>query len=153
MKWKIPGKPKVYEALGVVADKRIEVSGDEAKVYSSSGNKFYDISYDASKNAIMCNDNSSYWKGDLGYPAIAYLMKVGVLEYDENLGELLKGVPWKDLNVKFKNNFDKTVEYILEKLTDREKQSFELYVEKIIEDIKELDLNLLGKKAKPPEGY
>jgi hypothetical protein len=37
--WKLPPIIKVYEALGCIADGRIHVDGDSAKVYSSSGNK------------------------------------------------------------------------------------------------------------------
>ncbi|MFZ1075166.1 MAG: hypothetical protein WAN50_02225 [Minisyncoccia bacterium] len=37
MKWKKPPVIKIYEALGAVADGRIEVDGNAAKVYSSSG--------------------------------------------------------------------------------------------------------------------
>src|ERR1700733_3253094 len=62
MKWKQPPVIKIYEALGAVADGRVEVSGDTAKVYSSTGNKFYDVTYDPAEQAIMTNDNGSYWK-------------------------------------------------------------------------------------------
>ena len=39
-KWKHPPIIEVYEALGAVADGRIELTQNEAKIYSSSGNKF-----------------------------------------------------------------------------------------------------------------
>ncbi|OHB17298.1 MAG: hypothetical protein A2749_00855 [Parcubacteria group bacterium RIFCSPHIGHO2_01_FULL_45_26] len=78
LQWKLRHISKVYEALGAITDGRVEVIGNTAKVYSSSRNKFYDVAYDASKNAsrpdsgqaIMSNDNSAYWKGELGYPAM-----------------------------------------------------------------------------------
>ena len=70
MKWEHPPIIKIYEALGAVADNRVELSENTAKVFSSSGNKFYDVSYDRDSNSIMTNDNGSYWKGYLGYPAI-----------------------------------------------------------------------------------
>ncbi|MFH1472824.1 MAG: hypothetical protein ABIF06_00195 [bacterium] len=108
MKWKHPPIIKIYEALGAVADNRVEISGNIAKVYSSTGNKFYDVSYDSQANAIMSNDNGSYWKGYLGYPAIAYLFKIKTLEYKSEFGDLLKGIHWKDINKKFKNDFNKT---------------------------------------------
>lgn len=72
MKWKHPSITKIYEALGAVADGRVEVSSNTAKVYSSSRNKYYDIVYDPDKNQIMSNDNSSFYKGELGYPSIAF---------------------------------------------------------------------------------
>ncbi len=43
MKWKHPSITKIYEALGAVADDRVLVSGNSAKVYSSSRNKFYNV--------------------------------------------------------------------------------------------------------------
>ena len=73
MRWKNPPKIKVYEALGCIADNRIEVNENEAKVYSSSREKYYTVKYD--RNSIMSNDNGSYWVGYLGYPSIALLMK------------------------------------------------------------------------------
>lgn len=153
MKWKHPPIIKIYEALGAVADGRVEVSGDRAKVYSSSGNKFYDVSYDPKKKAIMANDNGSYWKGYLGYPAIAFLMKIGVLPFDQKIGNLLQGIAWKDINQKFKNDFDKTLKYIEDSLTQDKKLELSEYVQQIDIKIKELGLSFLGSKVTPPEGY
>jgi len=153
MKWKHPPIIKIYEALGAIADGRVEVGGNTAKVFSSSGNKFYDVSYDKEKNAIMANDNGSYWKGYLGYPAIAFLMKTGVLSFDEKTASLLENIAWKDINQKFKNDFDKTLEFILSSKSDAKKESLKELADKIDEEIKVLDLNLLGKKVLPPEGY
>lgn len=153
MKWELPPDIKIYEALGAVADGRIEVSGNTGKCSSSSGNKSYDISYDQEQNAIMANDNGSYWKGYLGYPAIAFLMKTGVLPYREDLAALLKGVPWKDINQKFKNDFEKTRDYVLKDLAPGQKGELEQYVAEVQEKIKVLDLNMLGKRTVPPEGY
>jgi len=56
---------KIYEALGAIADQRIELIQGlfvEAKVYSSSREKYYTVTYDAANKAIMLNDNGSYWK-------------------------------------------------------------------------------------------
>ncbi len=153
MKWKQPPVIKIYEALGAVADERIEISGNTGKVYSSSGNKFYEVSYDKEADAIMANDNGSYWQGYLGYPSIAFLFKIGVLEYRKEFGELLKGIAWKDINQKFKNNFDKTLEFILSTIPEDKKVALNKYIEGISEKIENLDLNLLGKKRLPPAGY
>lgn len=153
MKWKHPPLIKIYEALGSVADGRVEVVGNTAKVYSSSGNKFYDVSYDPEKKAIMANDNGSYWKGYLGYPAIAFLFECGLLELRPDMAELLKGIKWKDINQKFKNDFDKTLIYIEEFLDQDKKVELTQYIQKIDRELKELDLSLFGVKTKPPEGY
>lgn len=153
MKWKHPPVPKIYEALGTVVDGRIELNGDTAKVFSSSGQKFYEVQYDPAENAIMANDNASYWQGYLGYPAIAMLFKLGVLEYKPEMAELLKGIAWKDLNQKFKNNFEKTVAHIEESMSDEDREKLHAYTSQIDKDIKKLNLSLLGNKVKPPEGY
>lgn len=153
MKWKHPPIIKIYEALGAVADGRINVDGHSAKVYSSSGNKFYEVSYDPEASSIMANDNGSYWQGYLGYPSVAFLMKKGAISYNDRMGELLKGVAWKDINQKFKNDFDKTLEFILTAKTIKEKEELRKFTEKVMEEIVGLSLSLLGPKIKPPKGY
>lgn len=162
MKWKHPPITKIYEALGTVADGRIEMGDDSsgsdvsvktAKIYSSSRNKFYDISYDRKANAIMCNDNASYWKGYLGYPAIAYLMAVGILSYEQDLGNILKGIAWKDINQKFKNDFEAALESILSSRTSEERDRLRVFSEKVDAEIAKLGLDMLGKKTLPPDGY
>ena len=91
--WKLPSAEKIYESMTAVADNRVNViSSTTGKVWSSSGNKFYDITYDSGNSAIMSNDNSSYWKGEMGYPAIAFLMAIDVIEYDGDIAKLLANV-------------------------------------------------------------
>lgn len=153
MKWKNPPVIKIYEALGAVADNRVEILGNTAKIFSSSGNKFYDVNYDPTEKAIMTNDNGSYWKGYLGYPSIAFLMKIGSVSCDEKIANLLKDIKWKDINQKFKNDFDKTLDYILSSKSDEEKEILKNFVYKVGDEIKNLDLNYLGKKVLPPDEY
>lgn len=153
MKWTHPPIPKIYEALGAIVDNRIEVLDNSARVYSSSGNKFYNVEYSPEQNAIMANDNASYWKGYLGYPAIAFLLKIGVLKYNTDLASLLKDIKWKDINQKFKDDFDKALEFILMSLDKSQKLELALYIKKLDEQLKALNLTLLGKKVRPPAGY
>jgi len=153
MKWDIPPIIKIYEALGAFADGRVEVEGSLVKVYSSSRNKFYDVEYDPKSASIMTNDNGSYWKGYLGYPAIAYLMTIKVLTYNSDLCGLLHGIAWKDINTKFKNNFEKSLDFILKDLSKVSREELEMYAQDIQAKIVALNLNLLGAKKLPPEGY
>lgn len=153
MKWKQPPVIKIYEALGTIADERIEVKGFSGKVYSSSGNKFYEVVYDPTKQAIMANDNASYWKGALGYPSIALLLKLGILEYREDLAGLIKGVAWKDLNQAYKNDFEKTLHHIKSTLTQSEWESLSEHAEHLLKKVVELDLSQLGKRKMPPQEY
>ena len=152
-KWKHPPVIKIYEALGAIADERIKVSGNSAKVFSSSGKKFYTVNYDPLARSIMADDNGSYWKGYLGYPAIAFLMKTGIVSFDAEAAKFLVGIKWKDINQKFKNDFDRTLEYILTPKTLQEKKIMVDLADKIYAELVRLDLSMLGKKTKPPTGY
>lgn len=107
--WKQPHISKVYEALGAIGDGRIEITekSDElvkAKMYSSSRNKHYDISYNPLEKAIMSNDNSAYYVGEFSYPMIALLMLLGEILYPDYLTSNLSNIKWKDINQKFKND-------------------------------------------------
>ncbi len=155
MKWKTPPIIKIYEALGCIADERIIEENNEIHIYSSSKNKFYIIKYSEKENAIMSNDNGSYWKGYLGYPAIAYLMFIRKIKYQEKISKALKGIKWKDINQRFKNDFSKTEKYIRSSLLLQGINLKELDTEldKIMKQIKKLNLNILGTKTKPPKGY
>lgn len=155
MKWKIPPRIKVYEALGAIGDERVHIDENSAKVYSSSGNKAYTVVFDPKQNAIMSNDNASYWQDSLGYPAIAFLCLKNILMYNGKLAQDLSGIAWKDINTKFKNDFDKTENYVKEKLFSLGWKEADLQKEtsNILEQISKLDLALLGKKTNPPTGY
>ncbi len=155
---KLPPKVKIYEALWAVADERIHMEwffSNEAKCYSSSWNKFYTIKYDPDKRAIMMNDNGSYWNGYLGYPGIAFLMEKWVLLYDPEFAFMLKGIAWKDINQKFKNDFDKTILYILENLKNKwlDVDGIGREVDDIYEQIETLHMKILWPKIKPPIWY
>lgn len=151
--WNIPPIIKIYEAFGAVVDERLEVSGNTARCYSSSGNKFYDVSYSSQENAIMTNDNGSYWNGYLGYPAIAFLLQKEVLEYKPDLAIYFKDIQWKDINQKFKNDFDKSIEFIFRNIEKEKREEIEEYAYKILGNIENLKLSKLGERQKPPSGY
>ena len=155
MKWKIPPKIKIYEALGCISDKRIIEEDGEIHIYSSSKNKFYIVKYSESENSIMCNDNGSYYKNYLGYPSIAYLMYIGKIEYNEKYSRALKGIKWKDLNQKYNNDFKKTEKNIRNSLILQgiNLKEFDEELDRVMNQIKKLNLNLLGNKIIPPEGY
>ena len=154
-KWILPPKIKVHEALGAIGDERIKVNGNEAEVFSSSKGKSYTVKYEPETNSIMANDNGSYWKGYLGYPSIAFLMLNGRIKYNPKYAEGLKGIAWKDLNTNFKNDFRKTEDYIIGLLEERgiTLEEFNKEVDSIYEQIEKLDINMLGNKVLPPEGY
>lgn len=155
-KWKVPPIIKVYEALGALADGRLEsVTATSAQVYSSSGNKYYDVTYDSKAGSIMTNDNGSYWQGYLGYPSITFLMQQEVLSFNETFAEALKGIPWKAWNTKYKNDFDKTLEAVDEHVAKNGSNPSDLrtFCENVVKEIEKLNLAKLGPCQKPPTGY
>lgn len=143
----------MYEALGAVADGRIEMTGEyEAKCWSSSRKKYYDVRFEPAAGAIMANDNGSYWKGYLGYPSIALLLLVGKLPYREELAKLLSGIPWKEINTRFKNDFEKTLAHIESEMRAEDWQGLAAYVRELERALEDRPLLVLGKRMKPPVG-
>jgi hypothetical protein len=156
MKWQQPPIIKLYEALGSVTDGRVHLEGNEAKIYSSSGNKYYDVKYNPDANSITSNDNASYWKGYLGYPIVAFLLAKGILELNQDAAESLKGISWKDVNTKFKNDFTKTESYVREEALKSGKISLEdldTYLKTLQEKLGSLDLNRAAQGPPPPKAY
>lgn len=114
MRWKQPPSVKIYEALGCIADRRVEfVAEDRAVVRSSEGDKKYTVTFDLETNKVKSSDNASKFQGYLGYPILAVLMLKGVLPYDEEVAAALKGINWKQLNTEFKRDYDKTIAHAL----------------------------------------
>ncbi|HLJ43353.1 MAG TPA: hypothetical protein VKT12_03975 [Candidatus Binataceae bacterium] len=111
--WKMPPPIKVYEALGAIGDGRVRaIDNDDAPgvwdVVSSEGAKTYRVEISADGRKISSNDNASYWQGYLGYPAIAVLLARGTLQASAKATRALAGIPWKELNRRFKNDYART---------------------------------------------
>lgn len=155
MRWKEPPVIKIYEALGCIADGRIEMGVDFAKVFSSSGGKAYDVRYSFADNAIMSNDNGSYYAGYLGYPAIAFLMKKGELEFSTEYSEGLKGIKWKDINTEFHNDFALTQKHVENIMKERgaDLKEFHCFLDRVMQQIKTRKIKPLGVRQAPPAGY
>ncbi len=149
--WKTPPLIKVYEALGAIADNRVHVTSDsEANIDSSDKSKKYIVTFDLSNNAIRANDNGSYWQGYLGYPAIAVLMKLDKLPFSDELSKYLKGIQWKKLNDKNKRDYDKTIEEVLNNISDEQKRSaLEDFAEGVLREIEKNQFKKFGKRTPP----
>lgn len=99
----LPPRIKVLEALGSIADGRVKLVGEkEAVVVSSMGDRQYTVYVDVEKGEAFSDDNGTRFRGYVGYPIIAVLMLKGALPYDEKLAKALAGLPWKELNERFK---------------------------------------------------
>lgn len=149
--WKIPPVIKVYEALGAIVDGRVKiVDENRATVASSDGTKVYDVFWDFEKGAIRANDNGSYWIGYLGYPSIAILMMKEKLSFDMGIAHLFLGIPWKIMNKKHKNDFEKTMKDIFKEMTLERRGATEAFGQKVLKEIVVMRFEKLGKRVKPP---
>jgi hypothetical protein len=151
MEWKQPPVIKIYEALGSIGDGRIRIDGMTAQVDSSNGDKTYDVTYDAAKNAIVTNDNGSYWQGYLGYPAIAYLVATRKIVVSGDVITALTGFAWKELNTTFKNDFAKTQAFIDEHIaaTGFDMTTFHRTIDEVAKTLTKLHLQKLPRKRPP----
>lgn len=94
---RLPPRIKVLEALGSIADGRINIRDNEAEVISSTGEKTYKVIV-RDDGRVYSTDNGTIYRGYIGYPIIALLMVKGRLPYDERIANSLSGIPWKKLN-------------------------------------------------------
>jgi hypothetical protein len=151
--WKPSPVIKIYEALGAVADGRVEVDGDTARVASSDKAKTYDVRHDPAAGSITANDNGSYWQGYLGYPGIAYLMERSVLTYDRDLAAELAGVPWKELATRYRNDWAKVEKHVRDGLSERgvDLDRFDAGLAEISSQLEKLALTKLSPRLRPPK--
>ena len=118
--WKMPPLAKVYEAIGALGDGRVHLIDERrATVTSSDGAKSYEVEIDAGSRELSSNDNASYWQGYLGYPAIAVMLARGLYSPHADVIAALKGVPWKELNTRFRNNYDLTLNEVMRQAGER----------------------------------
>jgi hypothetical protein len=117
--WKLPPIVKVYEALGAVGDGRIRIVDDtHAIVTSSAGKKNYNVETSLDGREVSSNDNASYWQDYLGYPGIAVLIERGHYRPPANVTDALAGIPWKEINTRFRNNYEKTIAEVEKQVED-----------------------------------
>jgi hypothetical protein len=152
--WKTPPKAKIYEALGALGDGRVTItSTTTAEVISSSRDKKYIVQWSEDEKGITANDNASYWQGYMGYPIIAVLMLRGKLRYDKSVAYLLSEVQWKSLNARFRNNYDKAIETVLNSIEESKGQKTKVVeeVDRIMRDISSIKLKRLPIRKQPPK--
>jgi len=141
--WKMPPMAKVYEALSAVADGRVEIiSPGQARVVSSAGDKTYSVMWSDDGRRTSSSDNASIWQGYTGYPIIAVLLATGRIPYDAVIAGPLAGVPWHDLNERFKRDYDAAVESVLQEIQDRggDREAIVRQVEAIYRKLESLGL-------------
>jgi len=113
-RWPSPPIAKVYEAISAIADGRVKLTeANEAQVRSSDGTKSYTVRWNESCKVFSSSDNASRFGHYIGYPIIAVLVEIGKLTLDRSLAHYLAGVPWKQLNDRFKRNYERAVGHVL----------------------------------------
>ena len=107
---KMPVIEKVFEAWTALADNRVTMEPESARVSSSDGEKTYTVRF--AGDQYSSDDNATYWQGYPGYPIIAVLMLQGKLPYDKEEADLWKNINWTLTNKRHKNNYKAAVEEI-----------------------------------------
>lgn len=148
---KLPPIEKIYEAFSAIADNRVTMEENGAKIVSSNYEKEYRVTWD--DNVYTSNDNASYWQGYAGYPMIAVLMLQGKLSLNCHIADYFKGINWTELNAKYKGKYAKAVAEIISDLktngTDCDLITIE--VNKVYKEISKLDISTKRSKIRPPK--
>ena len=101
---------------------------------------------------MTANDNASYWQGYLGYPIVAVLLARGELRADDAAVKAMAGVPWHDLNQRFKRDYEAAVAQVLGELAARggDPALVEREVAAVLDQLRALDLQREGRGRRPP---
>ncbi|MFI5353251.1 MAG: hypothetical protein ACHQZS_09840 [Candidatus Binatales bacterium] len=152
-RWKMPPIVKVYEAMGALGDGRVRIeSATRALVTSSEGNKTYEVEVSDGGQKVASNDNASYWQGYLGYPAIAVLIeRAAIPRPPADVIDALAGIPWKEINRRFKNDYAKTIAEVdrIAEQSGHDPDAIRVEAEAILEAIRKLGPSQ-GKRSRPP---
>ena len=118
--WKMPPLVKIYEAVGALGDGRVQLEDEQhASVLSSDRSKTYQVEISADGREISSNDNASYWQGYLGYPAIAVMLRRGLCPVRAEAISALSGIPWNELNRRFRNDYSRTIDEVMRRAEER----------------------------------
>lgn len=148
--WDIPPIEKIHEAFSAIVDERITILDSYAKVTSSDRKKEYTIEWN--EDIYSSNDNASFWQGYMGYPVIAVLMLQGKITFDQDVATNFKGINWKELNKKCKNNYAKAVGIIMGELEQKgvDTQRIIDEVNNIYTQIKNINVKRRQSTIRPP---
>jgi len=82
------------------------------------------------------------------------LMVLGRLDFHGRVAQALSGIAWKQINRRFRNDFDKAVESVLLNLDVESglRQRVASEVDKIFTQLETLDLEALPRRRRPPKG-
>ena len=142
---KVPPISKIYEAFSAIADNRITLKENSAIVTSSDYQREYQINW--KDNRISSTDNATFWQGYPGYPVIATWILQNKFICNKKIISYFKGINWHELNTKNKRNYEKSLEEVLHKLAQEQKDIAEIQkeVKNIYNQIKELNMQIVRK--------
>jgi hypothetical protein len=69
--------------------------------------------YNEKENTISSNDSGSTNQGFLWYPAIAFLLKIWKLKYDESILEMMKDINRTDIKEKVHKDYESSYRLVL----------------------------------------
>ncbi len=102
----MPPRIKVMEALGALADERVErTQGNFFRVVSSDGSRTYRVYVEdlgGGRLRVCSTDNGTVYRGYAGYPILSAMMLLGYLRRDPDVERALAGIPWRRLNEELK---------------------------------------------------
>ncbi|MCC5995616.1 MAG: hypothetical protein JJU18_04500 [Oceanicaulis sp.] len=115
MEFKAPKIEKIYEAITVILDNRIEyIDANNAIVSSSDGSKNYTLSWSDGFDKFYSDDNSSKWQNTIGYPIIAIIIEKKFDGFIDGSYNCLSGVNWSELNKRYNRDYSAAVAEVLE---------------------------------------
>jgi hypothetical protein len=82
---------------------------------------------------------------------IAYLMLIDKVPYNKELEEILSQICWEDIYQKFKNDYDKSIKFVLGefKKNGDDVEFIDREIKKIYNFISKLDIKTFGEFQKP----
>ncbi|VVB66679.1 Uncharacterised protein [Candidatus Gugararchaeum adminiculabundum] len=133
----------------------MNVRGNSAKVKSAIGDYEYSVKWNGEKEIgkgrIDSNDDEALFKGFLGFPAIAFLMKKELVSVNPAILEASRGIDWEKIfeeNEKGKKDAShETESKIKSELIRRgvKQEEIEEYLKKTLKEIKKLEMKPLGE--------
>lgn len=82
-------------------------------------------------------------------------MNIGHITYDKSVAARLKGILWKDINQRHKNNYDAAIDEVLDELRKNDVETGEITTEiaRIYEQVLALNVSRLPSRKRPPKAY
>ncbi len=143
--WKLPPIEKIPEAYSAIADNRVSLDANSAKVRSSDNSKTYTVRWQ--DDAYTSDDNGSKWQNYSGYPILAVLLLQGKLPLNRRIADLFRAIPWKELNKAHKNKYPEALAEILAGMSESERNSIEQDMRIVYDALAKLQLKRLRHTA------